>query len=45
MDLIQANQAQLSAVVIALNRKERGRGVNYLIQEVERDDKGKLFNY
>lgn len=29
MDLIQANQAQLSAVVIALNRKERGRE-NYL---------------
>ncbi|MFD0966211.1 orotate phosphoribosyltransferase [Seminibacterium arietis] len=37
MDLIQANQAQLSAVVIALNRKERGRGELSAIQEVERD--------
>ncbi|MDY4593876.1 MAG: orotate phosphoribosyltransferase [[Pasteurella] aerogenes] len=37
MDLIAANQAQLSAVVIALNRKERGKGELSAIQEVERD--------
>lgn len=37
MDLISANQAKLSAVVIALNRKERGKGELSAIQEVERD--------
>ena len=37
MDLISANNAQLSAVVIALNRKERGKGELSAIQEVERD--------
>lgn len=37
MDLISANNAQLSAVVIALNRKERGRSELSAIQEVERD--------
>ena len=37
MDLISANNAQLSAVVIALNRKERGKGDLSAIQEVERD--------
>ncbi|WP_040976979.1 orotate phosphoribosyltransferase [Necropsobacter massiliensis] len=37
MDLIAANHAQLSAVVIALNRKERGKGELSAIQEVERD--------
>ncbi|PJG83942.1 orotate phosphoribosyltransferase [Caviibacterium pharyngocola] len=37
MDLISANQAKLSAVVIALNRKERGTGELSAIQEVERD--------
>lgn len=37
MDLIAANQAKLSAVVIALNRKERGKGELSAIQEVERD--------
>lgn len=37
MDLISANQAQLSAVVIALNRQERGKGELSAIQEVERD--------
>ncbi len=37
MNLIAANQAKLSAVVIALNRKERGKGELSAIQEVERD--------
>ena len=37
MELISANQAELSAVVIALNRKERGKGELSAIQEVERD--------
>lgn len=37
MELISANQAELSAVLIALNRKERGKGVLSAIQEVERD--------
>ncbi len=37
MDLISAHNAQLSAVVIALNRKERGKGELSAIQEVERD--------
>lgn len=37
MDLISANQAQLSAVVIALNRQEKGKGELSAIQEVERD--------
>ena len=38
MELISANQAELSAVLIALNRKERGKGELSAIQEVERDD-------
>ncbi|TCP95091.1 orotate phosphoribosyltransferase [Cricetibacter osteomyelitidis] len=37
MDLIAANKASLSAVLIALNRKERGKGELSAIQEVERD--------
>lgn len=37
MDIITANGATLSAVVIALNRKERGKGDLSAIQEVERD--------
>ena len=37
MQLIQANNAQLSAVLIALNRQERGNGELSAIQEVERD--------
>ena len=37
MELISANQAELSAVLIALNRKERGKGEPSAIQEVERD--------
>ena len=37
MQIIQANQAQLAAMFIALNRKERGKGELSAIQEVERD--------
>ena len=37
MQIIQANEAQLSAVLIALNRQERGNGELSEIQEVERD--------
>ncbi|UAX41583.1 orotate phosphoribosyltransferase [Pasteurella canis] len=37
MTLIAANNAQLSAVLIALNRKEKGKGELSAIQEVERD--------
>ena len=36
-ELISANQAELVAVLIALNRKERGKGELSAIQEVERD--------
>ena len=34
MELISANQAELAAVLIALNRKERGKGELSAIQEV-----------
>lgn len=37
MELICANKAELAAVLIALNRKERGKGELSAIQEVERD--------
>ncbi|OOF37370.1 orotate phosphoribosyltransferase [Rodentibacter heidelbergensis] len=37
MELINANHAELAAVFIALNRKERGKGELSAIQEVERD--------
>lgn len=37
MELISANKAELAAVLIALNRKERGKGELSAIQEVERD--------
>ena len=37
MELIDANNAELAAVLIALNRKERGKGKLSAIQEVERD--------
>ncbi|MGR3807221.1 orotate phosphoribosyltransferase [Pasteurella testudinis] len=37
MQLIAANHARLSAVMIALNRQERGKGKLSAIQEVERD--------
>lgn len=37
MAIIDANHAKLSAVIIALNRQERGRGALSSIQEVEQD--------
>ncbi|HDR1155510.1 TPA: orotate phosphoribosyltransferase [Pasteurella multocida] len=37
MTLIAQNQAELSAVMIALNRQEKGKGELSAIQEVERD--------
>ena len=37
MELIDANTAELAAVLIALNRKERGKSKISAIQEVERD--------
>ena len=37
MELIDANNAELAAVLMALNRKERGKGKLSAIQEVERD--------
>ncbi|BFU60325.1 MULTISPECIES: orotate phosphoribosyltransferase [Rodentibacter] len=37
MALISANKAELAAVLIALNRKERGKSELSAIQEVERD--------
>lgn len=37
MEIINANQAELAGVLIALNRKEKGKGELSAIQEVERD--------
>ena len=37
MEIIRANQAELAGVLIALNRKEKGKGELSAIQEVERD--------
>ena len=37
MELISTNKAELAAVLIALNRKGRGKGELSAIQEVERD--------
>ncbi|MDG6894898.1 orotate phosphoribosyltransferase [Volucribacter amazonae] len=44
MTLIQQHQAQLSAVFIALNRKEKGQGELSAIQEVERDYQCQVFS-
>lgn len=44
MALITANQAQLSAVFIALNRQEKGQGELSAIQEVERDYQCQVFS-
>ena len=44
MELISANQAELAAVLIALNRKERGKGELSAIQEVERDYQCKVLS-
>ncbi|MTJ00941.1 orotate phosphoribosyltransferase [Idiomarina piscisalsi] len=37
MDIVQANGAELSGVLIALDRQEKGKGELSAIQEVERD--------
>ena len=37
MDIIQAHEAQLAGVLIALDRQEKGQGELSAIQEVERD--------
>lgn len=37
MDIIQANNAELAGVLIALDRQEKGKGELSAIQEVERD--------
>ena len=37
MEIIQANGAELSGVLIALDRQEKGQGELSAIQEVERD--------
>lgn len=44
MELISANKAELTAVLIALNRKERGKGELSAIQEVERDYQCKVLS-
>ncbi|MBF0784765.1 orotate phosphoribosyltransferase [Muribacter muris] len=44
MAIIQANQANLVGVLIALNRKEKGKGELSAIQEVERDYACKVFS-
>ena len=44
MAIIQANQANLVGVLIALNRKERGKGELSAIQEVERDYQCDVFS-
>ena len=44
MAIIQANQANLVGVLIALNRKERGKGELSAIQEVERDYQCEVFS-
>ncbi len=44
MQIIQANQAKLTGVLIALNRQEKGTGELSAIQEVERDYGTKVFS-
>lgn len=44
MQLIQANHAKLSAVLIALDRQEKGNGELSAIQEVERDFHCQVFS-
>ena len=46
MAIIEANQANLAGVFIALNRKEKGKGEGELsaIQEVERDYHCQVFS-
>ena len=44
MALLEANNAKLAAVFIALNRKEKGKGELSAIQEVERDYQCKVLS-
>lgn len=44
MEIINANHAQLAGVLIALNRKEKGKGELSAIQEVERDYHCQVFS-
>lgn len=44
MAIINANNAQLAGVLIALNRKEKGKGERSAIQEVERDYHCQVFS-
>lgn len=44
VDIIQAQQARASAVLIALDRQEKGKGELSAIQEVERDFGMKVFS-
>ncbi len=44
MDIVQANQAELAGVLIALDRQEKGRGELSAIQEVERDFNAKVIS-
>lgn len=44
MEIITANNAKLKAVLIALNRQERGQGNLSAIQEVERDYQCNVFS-
>ena len=44
MEIIEANHADLAGVLIALNRKEKGKGELSAIQEVERDYGCRVFS-
>ncbi|WP_427982203.1 orotate phosphoribosyltransferase [Agarivorans sp.] len=44
MDIIEAHQAQLAGVLIALDRQEKGKGELSAIQEVERDYKATVIS-
>jgi len=44
MDIIQAHNAQLAGVLIALDRQEKGKGELSAIQEVERDYHAKVIS-
>ncbi|MDH2997114.1 orotate phosphoribosyltransferase [Pasteurellaceae bacterium LFhippo2] len=44
MEIINANNANLAGVLIALNRKEKGKGELSAIQEVERDYNCQVFS-
>ena len=44
MDIINAHNAQLAGVLIALDRQEKGKGELSAIQEVERDYDAKVIS-